>query len=136
MAEVDFDVLHDDSYSLIDVQIGGRVYARSFDDQQDGFQVFEVGLNLNARIKWKLITEKCSIMQGEEGNVGPALVAYYIDEAGIDQVHITLDGGRVIVTSCGEGCHIKGDLATPTGLRRQQFQQKSAKMAKLRLLAN
>ena len=49
MADVDFDVLHDDSMN--DVRIGGRVYARSLDAQQDGFQAFEVGLrtlSLNA----------------------------------------------------------------------------------------
>lgn len=43
MVDVDFDVLHDDSLS--DVRIGGRVYARTFNDQPDGFRVFEVGLN-------------------------------------------------------------------------------------------
>ena len=48
IAAIDFDVLHDDS--VIDVRIGGRVYARSFNnDQKDGlkvsFQVFGVGIN-------------------------------------------------------------------------------------------
>ena len=51
IADIDFDVLHDDS--VIDVRIGGRVYARSFkNDQKDGFQVFEVGPN--ALIKFTL----------------------------------------------------------------------------------
>ena len=44
IAVIDFDVLHDDS--VIDVRIGGRVYARSFNNyQKDGFQIFEVGPN-------------------------------------------------------------------------------------------
>lgn len=69
-------------------------------------------------------------MQSEEGSMGPALLAYYIDQAGIEQVHASLDGGLVIVTSCGEGCHIKGDLPTPTGVNLRQIQQqRSAKRA-------
>ena len=82
-----------------------------------------------------MIDQSLASVQSEEGNTGPALLAYHIDEAGIEQVHALLDGGRVIVTGCGEGCHIKGDLPTPTGASRRQLQplqQKSAKLAELR----
>ena len=60
MADVNFGVLHNDS--LIDVRIGGRVYARSFND---GFQVFEVSVstieigigNKGARLRLSFHTE-------------------------------------------------------------------------------
>lgn len=39
----------------------------------------------------------------------------YVDQAGVQQALASLDGGRIVVIGCGEGCHVKGEapLAMP-----------------------
>ena len=65
-------------------------------------------------------------MQSKEGNMGQGILAYYIDETGVERIYASLDGGGVIVTSdSGMGYHIMGNPQTSTGLSRRQLQQPS-----------